>query len=255
MSQPSEKSKWRDLVEFTSAVDDLCGGTFTYILNEYDTVKRSVDALRSPGDAGDSHLFVSDRSVLAATVANFGVGLVEKISSFLKGASCTDASLQSDQSDIRVREARDEDWSQITKVHEEAFQQCHIPYLGENCEPWFEPGGKCFVAELQHGDNQKEESSTPDTIAGFVYVDASGRNDGGARWTRGEPFVDDLFVSPRFQRRGIGKMLLRTAERYLEEAGHNVVVLCALEAVPEPHGFYAVRTRGVCLNCYVMFVV
>jgi ankyrin repeat protein len=139
---------------------------------------------------------------------------------------------------FHVREGKQSDWQQIKAIYEETFLACHAPLLGgpKKANTWFDPTGHCLVAT----------SSNNNSIVGFIFgVDACAEE----VWTRGQPFIEDLFVSPRFHRLGIGQKLVRAMEKKLAdnlEKKHDTVqykerkwlTLCCLEVVSDAHQFY-----------------
>eukprot|EP00747_Dinoflagellata_sp_TGD_P187225 gnl/TRDRNA2_/TRDRNA2_44767_c0_seq1.p2 gnl/TRDRNA2_/TRDRNA2_44767_c0~~gnl/TRDRNA2_/TRDRNA2_44767_c0_seq1.p2 ORF type:complete len:113 (-),score=21.66 gnl/TRDRNA2_/TRDRNA2_44767_c0_seq1:22-360(-) len=102
--------------------------------------------------------------------------------------------------DLRIRDGTSVDWERICEVHDAAFKACHVPFLGVDAKAWFNPGGHCYVAE------------TGGCVQGFVYCVVGDLRE---EYTQGQPFIDDLFVDPAYQGRGIGSALLAAAEAYL----------------------------------------
>ena len=68
-------------------------------------------------------------------------------------------------------------------------------------------------------------------------------DDAGDAWTNGEPYIDDLFVSPDHHRQGIGLRLLQAAEGQLLSEGCETCVLAVLEAAKGSRTFYEVPHR------------
>jgi GNAT superfamily N-acetyltransferase len=115
------------------------------------------------------------------------------------------------------------DWQQIKAVHDAAFRGCHAPLLGQNAAAWFEPCGACFVSELDGN------------VVGFVFV-AVDEDEG---WVvPGHAVIEDIFVLPAHQGRGIGKALMAAAESHLLATGVSDCCLACLELCIGNHSFY-----------------
>jgi GNAT superfamily N-acetyltransferase len=56
--------------------------------------------------------------------------------------------------------------------------------------------------------------------------------------TDGHPLLDDLFVHPAFQKLGIGRRLIDTAEAWARACGSEQLVLGCLELDPAAQAFY-----------------
>ena len=129
---------------------------------------------------------------VAPRLASYGTDLVSKIEAFLRqsteplpppSAAKNDSpsaslSISKDSApataiELRPSTATGADWEQIQRVHDVTFKHCHVPLLerqgqGESAKAWFEPAGKCIVAE-QHraaAAGAKQESRP---IIGFIF--------------------------------------------------------------------------------------
>ena len=68
-------------------------------------------------------------------------------------------------------------------------------------------------------------------------------------WTGGELYVEELFVSPDFQHRGIGGQLLREIENHVKTHGLNSVTLLTSRRMPamefyRRHGFRCIEDNA-----------
>jgi GNAT superfamily N-acetyltransferase len=154
------------------------------------------------------------------------------------------------------RAALPEEQPQIDAIHRAAFLANHVPLLPsskEGGEPnaWFEPGGDCYVVEGGNPTStataekgiQKDVGKNTKLLRGFVYVCSepveplAPSREIGASLAR-LPYVDDLFVHPEWQGKGLGSRLLAKAEAVLVEQGHTQACLAVLAVHTAAHRFY-----------------
>jgi GNAT superfamily N-acetyltransferase len=145
--------------------------------------------------------------------------------------------------------------SQIEAIHHAAFVANHVPLLvpltkGGEPNAWFEPGGECFVVE---GGDPKSTVASENTIQdvgestkslrGFIYVCSEPEEplapiqEIGVSLAR-LPYIDDLFVHPDWQGKGLGSRLLAKAEAVLVGRGHTQACLAVLAVHTAAHRFY-----------------
>lgn len=125
-----------------------------------------------------------------------------------------------------VRPARlPEERPLIDAIHAAAFEDSHRRLLGGH-DPWFAPCGACFVVDVPNRHP-----------CGFIYIVT--REDEVEADAEVEeppiPRVDDLFVHPDAQGRGVGAALLAHAEAFVAPA---TLHLCVLEADERARRFY-----------------
>ena len=126
-----------------------------------------------------------------------------------------------------VRRARlPEERPAIDAIHRAAFEATHRNLISVNAEPWFDPCGTCFVVDDARGEP-----------CGFVFVVMNVEEVGeSASEEPPLPRVDDLFVHPTAQNRGVGSALLARAEAFAAPA---TLHLCVLAADERARRFYA----------------
>ena len=150
--------------------------------------------------------------------------------------------------DIRIRTAVfPRDRAAVDEIHYEAFECSHRGvFVAAEKPPWFVPEGTCFLAEVETALPQAEPpqavppqavhpQAVPPVLAGFACV----KYDESSL-----PWIDDIFVHPDFQSRGIGLQLMRHAEQFVKQNGETTTTLlglCVFEADTRARKFYAER--------------
>ena len=216
---------------FTAEIDSICAGVFAYVQQHGATIDETVALLQSHWN--DDSASDGDWD--------------EKPLQF-------DSMPPPNRHSYRIRPATADDWAQIQQVHEAAFKACHAPLLEAGAETWFDPTGTCFVAEqcmdsgVVGGDGGVSNNNA---VTGFVYCCPG---DQAVDWARGAAFVDDLYVSPAYQRQGLGRALLRTAEQHLARQGCETAVLATMTVLKPTHAFYEVGALSV-VCCVVVSAV
>jgi ribosomal protein S18 acetylase RimI-like enzyme len=132
-----------------------------------------------------------------------------------------------------VRPARAADLDAINRIHHACFQTNHKPLLPAGAKEWWNPSGEkldtvpAFVVDGGVGVG----------VVGFVYI-ALPETAYEADYGQGGPVVDDIYVLPARQGEGLGKKLLRAAEKYVAQCGYSRVSLACLEVNDASRRFY-----------------
>ncbi|MBE5866271.1 MAG: GNAT family N-acetyltransferase [Lachnospiraceae bacterium] len=84
-----------------------------------------------------------------------------------------------------------------------------------------------------------------DAVFGAIFVHEK------VWWNNSEVFVEEMFVSPKLQRKGYGTMLLKQVEDYVKEKGLAGITLSTNKYAPAPN-FY--RKNGFEVSEHVMFM-
>ena len=112
----------------------------------------------------------------------------------------------------------------------------HVYPLKDNDRKIFEKLFKDYYAELGCGDDTKhliDEYILPDMLAGLLHIDLIAEDDEVSgfviyqiddidnEWNLKEGWGDirEIYISPSFRRKGLGKFLLYSAEMKLKEEG------------------------------------
>ncbi|KAM5172769.1 thialysine N-epsilon-acetyltransferase-like isoform 2-T4 [Mantella aurantiaca] len=106
------------------------------------------------------------------------------------------------------------EYEKITHFIKLTEEVLHRDGFGES--PWF----RCVVAELP--DGERSENGVP--FAGYALFANS-----YSSWTGRTLHLEDLYVSPQFRGRGIGKMLMKKVAEVALESGCSQIHLSVLK--------------------------
>ncbi len=146
--------------------------------------------------------------------------------------------MEKERIEFSIREARIEDAAAIAKVHLEMWKYAYkgqLPdgYLNSlSCEKYFDR----WVEKLSIDDPSRTILvcvDASDTIVGFCSFGPS-----RAKNSQGKGELYAVYVSPFYKRRGIGKLLMKTAVETLREFGYQKLILCVLKSNTDTHLFY-----------------
>ena len=125
----------------------------------------------------------------------------------------------------------------IREYSPEMFDACRKLFIEVfNSEPW----NDCWTQESagarlqEFVDNRRFFGFTlweGETLVGAVFCHGSTYCKGG------EVFIDELFVSPACQRKGVGKALMEAVEVYARREGYTIITLLTNREYPS-FGFF-----------------
>lgn len=142
-------------------------------------------------------------------------------------------------SDVIIRKERQEDFRRTEEVAREAFWNLYVPGASEHY--------------LIHRMRTHE-----DYLAELSFVaEVDGQVEGGIFYTRSGivtahgrvPTVSfgPVFVAPRLQKQGLGRMLISRSLRHAQVMGFSAVLLLGHPQHYAPYGFCGGRTYGICM--------
>ena len=138
--------------------------------------------------------------------------------------------------EMSIRPARDADLQAICAVHDAAFDAQHRPLLGGSSAlpGWWNPSLErlqltpCFVADGAAGVG----------IVGFVYITPPWCGSFYDKYGGGNVILDDIYVHPEHQGTQVGSRLMRQAEAYTLQCGHDGMTLACLAVNSQAQAFY-----------------
>jgi GNAT superfamily N-acetyltransferase len=132
-----------------------------------------------------------------------------------------------------VRPARASDLDAINQIHLECFDTNLKPLLPKDAKQWWNPSGE----KLDTVPAYVVDGGVGVGVVGFVYLALPGTAF-EAEYGRGSPVVDDIYVLPQHQGKGLGKKLLAAAERYAAHCGYSRISLACLKVNGAAREFY-----------------